>query len=492
MRVTWVQPEDLLPHELVASREEGRDVDDVAARWRAAGGAERAPIGGASPAPAPPRLRALAGELLDELDGAPVPGGDAEPDDLATIRAQWPDGFGLPGPGPDHADRVRGAWLGRAAGCLLGKPVEKIPRAGIREILESSGRWPLSGYFTAVGLPDEVAARWPWNRASRPTSLAENIDGMPEDDDLNYPLVALYLLERHGTAMTSDDVAAAWLDLLPGGRVFTAERVAYRNLLAGIEPPATARVRNPFRQWIGAQIRTDLYGWANPGRPDRAAELAFRDARISHVRNGVYGAMYAAALGAAAIVASDVDTVLDAGLAVVPPRSRFAGAVRFARQAAATGSDWESVVDTIYDRYGTLHWVHVLNNAALLTAAIAYGGGDFSRSVCAVVSGGWDTDSSGATVGGVLGALSGAKALPADFVAPLRNRLATSLPGFARAGGVAFDELAARTVRVAGRADAATAGDATDGGGRADAATAGDATDRSGRAGVSGATEGGG
>ena len=71
-----------------------------------------------------------------------------------------------------------------------------------------------------------------------PARLAENIDGMPEDDDLNYPLIALYLLENHGTAMTSDDVAKAWLDLLPGGRVYTAERVAYRNLLLGIDPPA--------------------------------------------------------------------------------------------------------------------------------------------------------------------------------------------------------------------------------------------------------------
>ena len=38
----------------------------------------------------------------------------------------------------------------------------------------------------------------PWNRASRTTSLAENIAGMPEDDDLNFALLALLLVERHG------------------------------------------------------------------------------------------------------------------------------------------------------------------------------------------------------------------------------------------------------------------------------------------------------
>jgi ADP-ribosylglycohydrolase len=447
MRVTWVQPEDLVPHELVALAEEGVDAPDVRRRWVAAGGAAHPPVGGASTPPARPALRALAEELLEELAALPVAEDPDEPDNLAAIRAGWPD-FALPGPGADHADRVLGAWLGRAAGCLLGKPVEKVPRAGIREILQSTGRWPLDGYFTAEGLPGEVAQRWPWNRASRTTSLAENIAGMPEDDDLNYPLIALHLLETHGHELTSDSVATGWLNLLPGGRVFTAERAAYRNLLLGMDPPATARSRNPFRQWIGAQIRTELYGWANPGRPDRAAELAYADARISHVRNGVYGALYAAALGSAAVVESTVDAVLDAGLAVVPPRSRFAQAVRYAREAAGAEPDWEKVVDAIEARYGDLHWVHVVNNAALLTAALAHSRGDFTRAICAVVSGGWDTDSTGATVGAVAGALCGARALPPRWITPLRNLLATSVPGFARRDGVGFDELAERTLAV--------------------------------------------
>jgi ADP-ribosylglycohydrolase len=448
VRVTWVQPEDLLPHELVASREEGRPVQHIQTRWLAAGGAALPPVGGASAQPAAPALRELAETLLAELERTPVAPSTQEPDELSDIKAHWPADLDRTSPETtnDRYDRVHGAWLGRAVGCLLGKPVEKIPRQGIREILKASGRWPLADYFTAVGLPDEVANRWPWNKASRPTSLVENIDGMPEDDDLNYPLIALYLLEQHGTGLGSDDVAKAWLDLLPGGRVYTAERIAYRNLLLGLNPPETARVRNPFRQWIGAQIRTELYGWACPGRPGFAAELAWRDARISHVRNGVYGGMYAAALGAAAVVESDVDKVLDAGLAVVPPQSRFADAVSFAREVAGGTDDWERVVDALYDRYGNLHWVHVLNNAALLTAAIAYGRGDFVRSICAVVSGGWDTDSSGATVGAVLGAMTGAAALPKHWVTPLDNRLASSVPGFSQ--GIGFDELAERTVRV--------------------------------------------
>ncbi|MEW2382755.1 ADP-ribosylglycohydrolase family protein [Micromonospora sp. NPDC047707] len=446
MRITWVQPEDLLPHEIAASRDEGRDVEAIARRWAAAGGELTPPVSGASVSAATPELRSLATELLDAADALPAAASADEPEDLDAVRATWPATWSLPA-GPAVDDRLHGAWLGRAVGCLLGKPVEKIPRQGIREILVATGRWPLRDWFTARGLPADVAARWPWNRRSAPTSLAENIAGMPEDDDLNFALLALRVLETHGPGFTSADVAQAWLDWLPGGRVFTAERVAYRNLLLGLAPPATARRHNPFREWIGAQIRTDVHGWVNPGRPDRAAELAWRDASVSHVRAGAYGAIWVAAMAAAATVAGDVDEVLDAGEAVLPPRSRFAATVREARALGSGTDDWEAVVDELYARHGHLHWVHVRNNAALIAAALAYGRGDLERSICAVVSGGWDTDSTGATVGAVTGALTGASGLPDRWVAPLHNRLASSIAGF---DGIGFDELAARTAALAG------------------------------------------
>jgi ADP-ribosylglycohydrolase len=92
--------------------------------------------------------------------------------------------------------------------------------------------------------------------------------------------------------------------------------------------------------------------------------------------------------------------------------------------------------------------VHTLNNAALVTLALAFGRGDFVRSICLVVQGGLDTDSNGATVGSVVGAMTGAARLPTDSTAPLHNRLATSMPGF---DGVGFDALAERTLRLISR-----------------------------------------
>ncbi|MEV8253731.1 ADP-ribosylglycohydrolase family protein [Rhodoglobus sp. NPDC076762] len=446
LRLSWTQPEDLVPHALVAAELDGHDVSALRERWVEAGGSPKAAVSGATPDRASAALRQLARELIAAVDAAPVSAELAtnEPSDVDAMLAAAPGGW--QGSENTTDDRVLGAWLGRAAGCLLGKPVEKIAREGIRAISESTGNWPISGYFTEIGLEPAVAEQYPWNRRSRPTSLVENINGMPEDDDLNFPLIALDLLERVGTSFTTDDVAQSWLANLPGGRVFTAERIAYRNLLDGYEPEEAATVGNPFQDWIGAQIRTDVYGWVSPGRPETAARLAHTDARLSHSRNGIYGACFAAAASAAAITADSVDDVLRAGLSVVPANSRYAAAITRGMELGASDLDDEAAIDAIYADYGHLHWVHVLNNATLLAFAVTRSRGDFTRAITLAVSGGWDTDSTGATAGALCGALSGASALPPAFIAPLHNRLASSVPGF---DGIGFDELARRTREVA-------------------------------------------
>ena len=453
MRVTWVQPEDLVRHEIWQSEREGRDVAAIRGRWADGGTTLEPPRVGASPEVASPAQRALAEELLRELDALPDVTAATEPSDWAVIAAQIDGAARTAGAatacGPQLGDRLHGAWLGRAVGCVLGKPVEKVPRAGIEAILRSTGRWPLDRYFTAVGLDPAVSQQWPWNRASRTTSLEENIDGTPEDDDLNYTLMALRLLEQHGAGFTSDDVALAWLLDLPAGRAFTAERVAYRNLLEGIAPPDTARVRNPFREWIGAQIRTDLYGWVSPGNPLRAAEWAWRDAAVSHTRNGLYGAMFVAAMASEAVVASDIGAVLDVGASVVPEGSRMAAAVRLGRELASRTSDPKEAYAALEAEFAGMHWVHALNNTALVTFALAAGQGDVDRSICLTVMGGWDTDSNGATVGAVTGALGGTTAISPRWSDPLRNRMSTSIPG---CDGLSFDAVAARTLAVAERA----------------------------------------
>src|SRR5262249_24130013 len=173
-------------------------------------------------------------------------------------------------------DRAHAAWLGRCAGCVLGKPVEGWTRETIREYLELENAYPLVDYFpAATGNGFEMRECWP-------TTTRGRIDSVARDDDIDYTIVGLHVLEEHGASIGPDDVGREWLDRLPFTRVYTAERAAYRNLLHGLKPPETATYRNPYREWIGAQIRADVWGYVSPGRPRQAARLAYRDATLSH------------------------------------------------------------------------------------------------------------------------------------------------------------------------------------------------------------------
>jgi ADP-ribosylglycohydrolase len=172
------------------------------------------------------------------------------------------------------------------------------------------------------------------------------------------------------------------------------------------------------------------------------------DARLTHTRSGLYGAMFIAGACAAAVTVEGSDRVsqvIEAGLSVVPPASRFAEAIAFGSELGVSDLDNEAAIDRIHERYGQLHWVHSLNNSCLLAFALVRGAEDFGATVALAVVGGWDTDSVGASAGSIVGALLGAGGLPDAWVAPLRNRLATSIPGL---DGIGFDELADRTLAV--------------------------------------------
>ena len=138
---------------------------------------------------------------------------------------------------------------------------------------------------------------------------------------------------------------------------------------------------------------------------------------------------------------------------MVPPRSRLADALRLVDALHAQGLEWEAARERLEEELGALSWVHAINNAALVAAALLWGEGDFSRTIGLAVQGGWDTDCNGATAGSVFGALHGTKALPAHWIEPLHDRVESGLFGLR---DLRITALAARTGALA-RARAAQA-----------------------------------
>jgi ADP-ribosylglycohydrolase len=338
--------------------------------------------------------------------------------------------------------KLLGGWLGRCAGNGLGKPFETVDwtPAAIRDYLHQADAWPLTDY---VPLLDPMPTGFVLREDCAATTTRGNVAFVTRDDDLDYTLLNLILLERFGVRFTARDVAAVWLDLLPFGKMFTAEAVAYRNVTLGLDAPETAIQHNPYREWVGALIRADAFGFVSPGRPRSAAALALTDATLSHTRNGIYGEMWAAAAVALAFVAESLEEIVERSLLVVPPRSRLRGALEHVLHLWRVGAEWEEALAWIHSL--DYYYVHVVSNAAIIAAALLWSGGDFTRAVGLSVSSALDTDSHAATVGAVVGVFVGADGIPSHWTEPLNDRFRSALSGHAEESII---DLARRTRRV--------------------------------------------
>jgi ADP-ribosylglycohydrolase len=352
---------------------------------------------------------------------------------------------------PDTRTRIAGAWCGRISGCQLGKPVELLSmRHGRRALLD---------YLADVDV-DEVRDYIPWDGTDAvfAPSCRDWISRSEPDDDINYSVLALMMLERHGADLTTADVARAWLRHLPYGSVYTAERAAYATLAArssewfaeGADPgfDLAECSDNRFNDWIGAQIRTDVYGWVCPGEPECAAALAAADAELSHRGVGVDGAVFVAACGAAIPVSDSLDEAIDRAVEMLPGDSAAVDAINVAR--SLVGRD--DAVDVLHAEFAALSPVHTLNNLAVVVWALSSHPDDFGAAIGDAVAAGWDTDCNGATVGGLWG-LTG-RAIPPSWTEPWHGRVGVSLAGISE---LALGDLVDRTVAVsealAGAAD---------------------------------------
>lgn len=389
-----------------------------------------------------PALRSL----LASMEPLVVPSTPNEPLEYEAIRAQAPRAHSvLPTADPARLqDQILGGWLGRCAGCLLGKPLEGAIThwEKIEAFLREADAYPLRDY---VPLTPELETRYRMHRSYR-ASTRGNIHGMPRDDDIDYVLLNLLILERHGDGFTPEDAASEWLEHLSYHTIYAAGRAAYRNLVNGLVPPHTAWSENAYRQSLGAQIRADTWGWVRPANPQAAAELAYRDAVISQTRNGVYSGMFFAATISAAFVAPDVRTAVEAGLEQIPSRSTLSSAVRALLGWVEADADWRKTIGRIYADYGHQATNYSIVNALISLLGPLYAPNRYTDAIGITVMGGFDTDCTGATAGSIMGVLSGADALPRSWVDPLEDRYHSFIVGI---GQIPISELARRTAALA-------------------------------------------
>ncbi|MFX0098207.1 MAG: ADP-ribosylglycohydrolase family protein [Candidatus Hodarchaeota archaeon] len=321
--------------------------------------------------------------------------------------------------------KCHGSWLGKVIGSLYGMPVEgRDPR----EIKKQHGQF--AGWQEAHGAGGGVI-----------------------NDDEQFEIVALLCLEEVGIDKLSiDGLARFWKEYLKRSFLFTAEKQVYVNWRKGI-PPGEAALpeNNPWFDFIGAQMKGEIFGQLVPGDLEETARLAAIDGAVAHHGIGVDGEIFVAEMVAQGIVSKTPPTRaslqenIETALSYCNEDGRYVKLGKLLLQWISEHPEprgWIPVFERlekwwredcleelieendvnpthpsreqILVRCGIRPWglCHVLPNFGIVLIALVYGGGDFGQSLQLAAMMGYDADCNVGNVGGILGAYWGDELIP--------------------------------------------------------------------------------
>ena len=310
-----------------------------------------------------------------------------------------------------YKDKVAGCWAGKNIGGVLGAPFEA--KRQINDTVE---------FYTQ--------------------DLSK---GPPPNDDLDLQIVWLAAAEKYGRHVNASILGEYWLSfIVPHWAEYGAGK---SNMRAGITPPLSAAVDNPYCNSCGCFIRSEIWACLAPGHPEIASKYAFEDASVDHAGEGAFGEVFFAALQSAAFVESDPRELIRIGLSYIPEDSAMARAIREAVKCFDDGASIAEARQRIHATAPGSFGLQICKlsqlsdkdpltphgeagfdapeNCAFTIAGWLYGGGDFGKSICAANSFGEDTDCSCATLGATLGIINGASGLPEKWTKPLDDRIET-------------------------------------------------------------------
>lgn len=319
-----------------------------------------------------------------------------------------------------YMDKLEGALLSRFAGCILGAPVEFWNVKDMEEWAEYIGdSFPPVDYWSKITNPNRLR----YEKSPFQAYTRNSMDGVPVDDDITYTVLGLLIAEEYGADFTTVDVGKAWLKYLP--YACTAEDVALKNLKASMSAMETADKNNPYCQWIGADIRSDPWAYIAPAYPEKAAEMAYKDAYLSHRRNGIYGEMFFSAVQSAAFAVDNAFDALKIGLTGIPRECSLYKDVLWALETGKGIKNYKEARQAVDDRFRGMSEVHTNNNACLTIFGLMIGGNDVTKVISEVVAMGLDNDCTAATAGSIVGAIVGKKGVPGHWYKNFNNKVYT-------------------------------------------------------------------
>lgn len=243
------------------------------------------------------------------------------------------------------------------------------------------------------------------------------------NDDITYEIAFLKALERKGKSLTASDIGEEWTALIPFG--WSAEEWALKNLKLGIYPPESGYLHNPYREWIGAQMRGAVCGMIAPGDFKKAAYYAFMDGSVSHHNNGILGELFNAMLTAGAYIEKDNKKLIEQVISYIPNQSEYYEVLMFALNACKTSTGWLAAWNKCRKRFETYNWIHAYPNAAAEIVSLWYGNNNFTDTMSICCHCGYDVDCSAAQIATVLGIQLGVEGLEKHWIEPIGDTLIT-------------------------------------------------------------------
>lgn len=306
-----------------------------------------------------------------------------------------------------YRDKVLGCWNGKNIGGTLGAPFECS-----------------RGVFDADFYTQEL-----------------NGKALP-NDDLDMQILWLAAAEAYGRQVNSRIFGEYWLAyVIPN---WSEYGVAKNNLKVGIAPPLSGLVGNTHKDSNGSWIFSELWACLAPGNPEIAVKYAKEEASVAHAGEGIYSAVFCAAVQSAAFGESDPYKLIDIGLSYIPSDCDVARAIGSVLAAYRSGKTWQEARRMLIRDYGgTFGLIKTAaadlpeeertkrlgydapSGIGMVIIGWLYGEGDFGQSICIAANCGDDSDCTAGTLGALLGIIRGNSGLEEKWLKPLGGYIET-------------------------------------------------------------------
>ena len=263
------------------------------------------------------------------------------------------------------------------------------------------------------GIPHEMSY------VNEPGNVQNYIPALPDgawtDDDTDFEWFYVFEMQKNRNAFLNPDyITRLWVERVNRG-VWCSNRFVRYLMDIGIQPPFSGYTEfNPWAEFnVSGQFLCETFGLLAPAMPQTAAKIGLNYTTVAINGEPAQTTQFFTTMIATAYVESDINKILDAGIASLDSKSIIIQIMNDVKKWHVDHPvDWRQTRKLIHDKYTQENGRirdrngHELNTAAIV-AALLYGEGDFQETLRHSFNFGWDADCNAATVGTIVGTVYG-------------------------------------------------------------------------------------